>query len=388
MSPLHCADFEAGRCASCPQIRIDYAAQLATRQEEARRRLPMVDAGLWRAPQASAPAGFRNKAKMAVGGSIEAPTLGLADLGRSAVDLSGCLLYPEALQAAFAPVKDFIRGARIQPYDVAARQGELKFVLATLDIASGALMLRFVLRSREPLERMRRALPTLRAALPGLAVVTANLQPLAAAIVEGPVEIHLGGEATLPMTLNDITLQLRPGGFFQTNTAVAAALYRQVADWVAASGATRIWDLYCGIGGFALHCAGAGRAVRGVESSSEAIAGARAAAAQLGCDAQFDVADADALALDVTPGPDLVIVNPPRRGLGAALCAQLEAAAFPWLVYSSCNTDSLARDLTRMPSLRPREARLFDMFPHTGHAEVAVWLGRSRGDWPSMGGAS
>jgi 23S rRNA (uracil747-C5)-methyltransferase len=385
---LHCPDFEAGRCASCPQIRVDYAAQLAARQADARRQLPMVDASLWRAPQASAPAGFRNKAKMAAAGSIDAPILGLADLGRPAVDLSDCLLYPESLRAAFAPIKDFIRAARIEPYDIARRRGELKFVLATIDVASGALMLRFVLRSREPLDRMRLALPGLQAALPRLAVTTANLQPLPAAIVEGPDEIHLHGGHTLPMRLNGITLQLRPGGFFQTNTDVAAALYRQVADWVAASGASQIWDLYCGIGGFALHCAAAGREVLGVESSAHAVDGARAAAGQLGVDARFEVADADALRFDGHDAPELVIVNPPRRGLGAALCGQIETADFRWLVYSSCNPASLARDLERMPSLRPVQARLFDMFPHTGHAEVAVWLARSEGGLASRHTAS
>ncbi len=379
---LHCGYFESGRCASCPQIRIDYPTQLANRQADAERRLPMIAADRWLPPQPSAPTGFRNKAKMAVGGSIDAPTLGLAELGRAPVDLADCLLYPPGLRAAFAPLKDFIRTARIRPYDVTTRSGELKFVLATLDPASGALMLRFVLRSREPLERIRRALPALRSALPDLAVVSANLQPLPAAIVEGQVEIHLDGAEALPMTLGGITLELRPRSFFQTNSGVATALYRQVARWSAGCGARRIRDLYCGVGGFALHCAGEGRDVLGIESSAEAVAAARAAATRLGLPARFEVGDADADVFEATEAPDLLIVNPPRRGLGAALCGRIESADIPWLIYSSCSPDSLARDLVRMPSLRPVEARMFDMFPHTGHAEVAVWLARSGSGWP------
>ena len=76
------------------------------------------------------------------------------------------------------------------------------------------------------------------------------------------------------------------------------------------------------------------------------------------------------------PTPDLVIVNPPRRGIGTALAGWLEASGVPNVVYSSCNADSLARDLATMPSLRPVSGRLLDMFPHTGHHEVLVHLAR------------
>ena len=69
-------------------------------------------------------------------------------------------------------------------------------------------------------------------------------------------------------------------------------------------------------------------------------------------------------------------MNPPRRGLGPELCATLEASSVHTVVYSSCNAVSLARDLAAMPSLRPREIRVFDMFPQTEHYEVMVLLER------------
>ncbi|MFC5042086.1 hypothetical protein [Ornithinimicrobium kibberense] len=73
--------------------------------------------------------------------------------------------------------------------------------------------------------------------------------------------------------------------------------------------------------------------------------------------------------------PDLVVVNPPRRGVGP-LAADLEAARVPRVLYSSCNATSLARDLALMPGYRVGRARLFDMFPQTAHAEVLVELER------------
>jgi 23S rRNA (uracil747-C5)-methyltransferase len=236
-------------------------------------------------------------------------------------------------------------------------------------------MLRFVLRSSESLARIRKHLPGLLAELPQLAVVTANLLPEHKAVLEGELEVPLTADETLAMRLDDVTLHLRPGSFFQTNTEIAAGLYRQAREWLDELASASVWDLYCGVGGFALHVAAPGRRVRGIEVSAPAIESARMSATEAGVDATFEVGDATAITgIDA---PDAVIVNPPRRGLGAELCATLETSSVGTVVYSSCNAESLARDLAAMPSLRPRRIRVFDMFPQTDHYEVMVLLQRS-----------
>src|SRR5690606_2956169 len=117
----------------------------------------------------------------------------------------------------------------------------------------GQLMVRFVLRSPGQLPRVRELLEPLGAALPGTRVVSVNLQPEHKAVLEGAEELVLTAEATLPMRLGPVTLHLRPQSFFQTNTTVAAALYRQAQEWVGQAAPGSLWDLYCGVGGFALH---------------------------------------------------------------------------------------------------------------------------------------
>ena len=111
-----------------------------------------------------------------------------------------------------------------------------------------------------------------------------------------------------------------------------------------------------------------------------AQASARLAADEAGiAGVSFIAADATDWAQAQPGSAELVIVNPPRRGIGAALCARLEAAAGTrWLIYSSCNAESLARDLAALPSFRPQRARVLDMFPQTRHCEVIVLLERSR----------
>lgn len=314
---------------------------------------------------------------MAVGGTVEAPVLGLVESDGRQVDLADCLLYPAALQAAFDPLRHCIRAARLHPYDRATRRGELKYLLLTIAPQDQRLMLRFVLRSREPLDRLRKCLPQLQAELPNLAVVSVNLQPVHQAVLEGPEDILLTAQDSLSMQVNDITLALRPGGFFQTHTGMAASLYQQVRTWCANSAPASVWDLYSGVGGFALHCAAPGRRVIGVETHPDAVRSATHSAASLGLDAQFVCADATAWVRVQPTRPDLVIVNPPRRGLGLELCLWLQESGVPNLIYSSCNVETLAADLERLPAYITRQARLLDMFAHTPHAEVVLWLSRA-----------
>jgi 23S rRNA (uracil747-C5)-methyltransferase len=361
-----------------------YAVQLAAKQRRCADVLALPAPGLkWLEPFASPEAGFRNKAKLVVGGRPGAVTLGILDGNGQGVDLRECGLYEPGLRDVLPGLAAFVDELRLEPYDVPARRGELKYLLVTHS-PDGELMLRFVLRSRKHLETLRRHLPALLDAVPGLAVVSVNLLPEHKAVVEGDVEFLLTDQELLPMRVNDVTLYLRPNSFFQTNTQVAAALYAQAQDWVGAVAPVSLWDLYCGVGGFALHCAGqhdgTRREVVGIEVSEQAVRSAHVGADQLRRDhpelggVTFRVGDATLAGSGA--GPDLVIVNPPRRGIGPDLAAWLDASRVRHVVYSSCNVQTLAADLARMPSFVARSARLFDMFPQTDHHEVMVLLER------------
>lgn len=390
---MQCPHYDAGRCHSCTLLEIDYPTQVLDKERHVAALLAPLDTEpTWLPAVASAESGFRNKAKMVVSGTVAEPVLGILDGTGRGVDLTDCGLYPPDLQAAFGPLAAFVTRANLEPYQVSGRgkraqqRGELKYLLVTQS-PDGELMVRFVLRSQEAIARLRKHLPWLQAELPALAVASANIQPAHAAVLEGDLEIPLTERATLPMRIDDITLDLRPQSFFQTNTAVATELYRQARAWVDEVGPASLWDLYCGVGGFALHCAAPGRAVTGIEISAEAVTAASATAARLrdGAagerfrDVTFAAGDATEFAVgpDAAGLPDMVIVNPPRRGIGADLAHWLEHSGIDHVLYSSCNATTLAKDLAAMPSLRPVRARLLDMFPQTSHYEVLVLLERS-----------
>jgi len=369
---LDCGLFDSGRCRSCTLLETSYDVQL---RDKHRQVVDLLGEGtLWEQPCASAPEGFRNKAKMVVTGTAAQPTLGILRPDGTGVDLRECPLHTPGLHAALPVLAGFVGLADLTPYDVPARRGELKHLLVTAS-PDGDLMVRFVLRSQEPLARIRKHLPWLAEALPQARVVSVNLQPEHKAVLEGEREILLTGTATLGMRINGLDLHLRPQSFFQTNTDVAAGLYRQATGWVDEVAPASIWDLYCGVGGFALHLAGPGRDVVGVEVSAEAVASAEQTAAEAGVAAAFVAADATTW-MHGRAAPDLVVVNPPRRGIGTDLARWLEASGVRHVVYSSCNPVTLARDLAEMPSFTATRGRLFDMFPHTTHAEVLVLLER------------
>jgi 23S rRNA (uracil747-C5)-methyltransferase len=384
---MQCDYFDAGACRSCTLMGQPYAEQVADKEALARGLLAPFGAAHWLPAVASSESGFRAKAKMVVGGTVDAPTLGILDAAGRGVDLRTCGIIAPGILAAFPALIASITRIGLEPYDVPARRGELKHLIVT-EAGDGALMVRYVVRTEGAVARIRRHLSWLQDALPPLAVITANLLPEHKAVLEGEVEHVLTERDVLPMGVGDVTLQVRPQSFVQTNTAIAAALYRQARDWVDALDPASVWDLYCGVGGFALHCAGpagSARQVLGVEVSADAVA-----SAELARDALFSAADdrrrirfiaADATAFATAAAPDavpaLVIVNPPRRGLGADFAGWIERRGPAHVVYSSCNVESLARDLAAMPSYRVARARVLDMFPQSNHFEVITLLERA-----------
>ncbi|MGE9550615.1 23S rRNA (uracil(747)-C(5))-methyltransferase RlmC [Erwinia amylovora] len=374
---MHCALYDADRCRSCQWLTIPYPRQLETKQERLRQLLAGQAVGQWLAPVTSAEQKFRNKAKMVVSGSVERPLLGILHRDGNPVDLCECPLYPESFSAVFARLKPFIAQAGLTPYNVARRRGELKFILLTESSRSGELMLRFVLRSKEKLAQLARALPTLQQQLPQLSVISANIQPVHMAILEGEEEIPLTDNQALAEQLNDVPLWIRPQSFFQTNPGVAASLYGTARHWVSQLDVGSMWDLFCGVGGFGLHCSTTKMNLTGIEISAEAIACAKRSAAAMGREnVSFAALDSTAFATGEGVVPDLVLVNPPRRGIGVQLCHSLSTMAPKWILYSSCNAQTMASDITLMADYSVEKVQLFDMFPHTAHSEVLTLLKR------------
>lgn len=397
---MQCDYFDADVCRSCTLMGTPYAEQVAAKQARVRELLSPWPELRWLEPFTSKESGFRNKAKLVVGGTVTSPTLGILGAAGQGVDLRECGLYEPELAAIFPELDTFITRAGLTPFDVPTGRGELKNIIVSIS-PDDEFMIRFVLRSTESVVRIRKHLGWLQERIPTLTVATVNLLPERKAVPEGHEEIILTEQDVLPMRLDRVTLYLRPQSFFQTNTPVARGLYEQARTWVdgligddeVPSPSSDIqddlgletplclWDLYCGVGGFALHCAGPNREVFGVEISEQAIESAQLAARELRSSSpavgpiRFIAGDANTAARQDGGAPDVVVVNPPRRGIGK-LAEWIENSSAQHLIYSSCNPVTLAKDLAAMPGFAPREVRVFDMFPQTTHTETMVLASR------------
>lgn len=317
---------------------------------------------------------------MVVTGSVERPILGILN----EEDLTDCPLYPQAFTSLFPILKTFIGRAGLVPYNVAKKRGELKYILITQSQHNQSLMIRFVLRSELKRPLVERELPMLLAQLPEKSVVSLNIQPQHSAILEGEQEIFLTEQQILEERFNQIPLFIRPQGFFQTNPTVASRLYHTAQEWIKKLPITQLWDLFCGVGGFGLHCANTLQtnnpnvALTGIEISASAIASATKSAQQLGLqNVKFASLDSAQFALNEQgTTPDLVIVNPPRRGIGKPLAEFINQLGSPYLIYSSCNAETMAKDFASLSDYELKKVQLFDMFPHTAHYETLTLLKR------------
>ena len=194
-----CDHFDAGRCRSCTLMGLPYAVQLADKQARAAAQLATVAPGIrWLDPAASPESRYRNKAKLVVGGRTGSPTLGILDERGRGVDLRSCGLYEPGLAVTFDTLHRLVTDLRLEPYDVPARRGELKYLLVTHS-PDGEHLVRFVLRSERHLSALRDALPRLQAELPSVRVVTVNLHPEHKAVLEGD---------TLTLAKGDVVIEL------------------------------------------------------------------------------------------------------------------------------------------------------------------------------------
>ncbi|PNH87497.1 23S rRNA (uracil(747)-C(5))-methyltransferase [Vibrio diazotrophicus] len=375
---MQCEFFTQQLCTSCTNCAQPYQQQVSAKDAELKTLLAELNPEQWLSPVTSSETRFRNKAKMVVLGAAHAPILGIENtLNGEALSLTHCPLYPQDMQDLLAYLQNWIRTSGIPPYNKIKKKGELKFILLTRSEHGGKFMLRFVARSKEVLPRITNNLPRLLEDFPAIEVVSVNIQPVHMARLEGDEEIFLTEQEYLIERFNDVPLVIRPKSFFQTNPKVAQALYATARDWVREIAPSKMWDLFCGVGGFALHCSTPTTEVIGIEIEPEAIASAKRSAQEMGIDnLSFAALDSAQFSHSQDAAPDLVLVNPPRRGLGSSLTDQLEALAPKHIVYSSCNPHTMNEDVKNLQSYKVLKVQWFDMFPHTNHAEVLALLER------------
>ncbi len=301
-----------------------------------------------------------------------------ANRHRQVVTLEACPLLGEQGFGVFQKALRLARGAGIPDYDYLRHTGDLRYFVVRRS-RNGQTLLSLVTKTAE---RGEAVLSVLRALFAEGAIASGHWL-----LAEGLGDVSFGapravvGSPWIEETMNGIRLRIGPNTFFQSNPAVAEKAYAAIAGFVPPGG--RVLDMYSGVGSIAASLAGAAGSVTAVENVPENVALARENIAAnrlenvlLAVDdaARYLVALAGDPAL---PRPDLVVVNPPRPGVGGDGMAAIAALAPPRVAYLSCNPFTLLRDLASIPdAYRIHSLAVYDMFPQTRHFETLALLER------------
>ncbi|HEX2570173.1 MAG TPA: 23S rRNA (uracil(1939)-C(5))-methyltransferase RlmD [Polyangia bacterium] len=372
-----------GRCGGCVLQHWEGAAQLAWKRERLAQALgPLAGEVL---PTVASPRalGYRNRSKLVWGvddGDGRVVLGAYAPRSHDIVDLAGCAIAEPPLDEVAARLAELARALGVSIHDERRAEGVLRYALLRVNWRGEVQVLLVVAqRGRPEVAALGHALG---AACPSVLGVVENFQPARGDALVGrdSEDVVLAGEPMLEERVGAVRLLVSPRAFLQVNRGVAERLYADVARAAALTGAEQVIDVYSGVGGIALTLAPGASSVIGIEEEPAAVRDAAAAAALGGVgQARFLAGDAARLLGEMArhhQRADVVVLNPPRKGVAAEVLAAVEALRPRTLLYVSCSPDSLARDLGRLAAqgYPCRRVTPYDMLPHTPHVEALAEL--------------
>ena len=369
-----------GRCGGCDFRHMDREEELyAKRQrvQDALHRIGGSDVSV-EAIYSGEPLHYRNKSQYPVsaGGQVGFYKARSHQL----VPVERCLLQKPPADAAADALRRYIETYRVPGYDEKTRRGLLRHLYIRTNQAGQSLIC--VLVNGKKLPHEPELVSLLRQAVPETVgvVLGVNTQPTGAIL--GGEYRTLWGEDVLTDRLCDLTFRLSVPSFYQVNHDMAEVLYRTALDFAGLTGTETVLDLYCGTGTITLALAKKAKRVIGVEIIPAAIRDARENAARNAVEnAEFFCADASQAAKQFAQTgvrPDVIVVDPPRKGLDETVVDAMAQMSPEKIVYVSCDPATLARDLRRLEThgYHTRTAQALDMFPRCAHVETVVLMSR------------
>lgn len=370
-----------GRCGGCQLRHMTYAEELEAKRrrvEDALRRIGGAELAVDVIHGAENTLRYRNKVQFPVAQGA----IGYYQGGtHRVVDIDDCLLQPELDTACRAAVKGWMENFRVPAYDERTGKGLVRHLFLRTNAAGEALCC--VAANGRKLPREGELVDALRAAAPGLAGVVLSVNTQKTNVILGREFRTLWGRDWLEEELCGHVFRLSVPSFFQVNREQTQVLYRRALEFAALTGTETVVELYCGIGTISLTLAERAGQVIGVEVVPQAVEDARENARRGGLEdkTRFECGDAAELAARLEEEgvrPDVVVVDPPRKGLAAEAVQAIARLAPDRVVYVSCDPATLARDVKRLAELGydPARAEAVDLFPRTAHVETIVLLQR------------
>ena len=383
--PVDCA--VAGPCGGCSLRHLDYAAELRAKQEnvaDAFARIGGLDVPVL--PIVGSPEidRYRNKVQFPVGtDKAGRPCIGFyAGRTHRIVPCPDCRLQPSILNEIGNTLCAFFAEKDIRPYDEETGKGLVRHIFLRRGAHSGQIMVCLVC-TRAKLPSAEELCTRLKEAFPDIVTILLNVNAKNTNVILGSETHTLYGQGYIEDTLCGVPVQLGPLSFYQVNTLAAEQLYGIAAEYAQLTPDDLLLDLYCGMGTIGLSMADHCRELVGVEIVPEAIESAKANAARMGAavsaKSRFFCADAGQAAAQLAAEglhPDVVMLDPPRKGCDEATLSAVVRMAPRRVVYVSCNPATAARDAAWLEQngYHAEKVQTVDLFPRTKHVEAVLLL--------------
>ena len=383
----------AGPCGGCSLRHLDYAAELRAKQEsvlDAFRRIgglevPVLD--ILPSPDVDR---YRNKVQFPVGiDKNGVPCIGFyAGRTHRIVPCPDCKLQPSVLNEIGNALCAFFARQGIRPYDEQSGKGLVRHIFLRRGAHSGQIMVCLVC-TRAKLPHAEQLCTVLRGQFPAISTILLNVNAKNTNVILGSENHILYGPGYIEDTLCGVPVRLGPLSFYQVNTLAAERLYGVAAQYAQLTPDDTLLDLYCGMGTIGLSMAEQCRELIGVEIVPEAIESAKANAARMGeavaAKSRFFCADAGQAATQLAAEglhPDIVMLDPPRKGCDEATLSAVVRMAPRRVVYVSCNPATAARDAAWLErnGYHAEKVQPVDLFPRTKHCETVVLLSKGEVD--------
>lgn len=370
-----------GRCGGCDFRHMSYEEELwakRARVQDALTRIGGAEIAVEEILGAEQPLHYRNKSIYPISPTGEVGFYRARS--HQVVHVEHCLIQKPEADALAQALRDYIARFRVPPYDEATGRGLLRHLYVRTSCAGESLVCLLVNGSRLPHEEELVAM--LRAAAPRLCGVVLGENTRRGNAILGDRYRTLWGRDYLTDTLCGLELRLSVPSFYQVNHDQAQRLYEKALEYAGLTGRELAVDLYCGAGTITQVLARRARHVIGGEIVPEAIRDAEDSARRNGVEnVEFLCGDASRLAAELRQRglrPDVICVDPPRKGLAPDVVEAAASMTPGRIVYVSCDPATLARDVARFAPLgyRPVRACAVDLFPGTAHVETVVLLSR------------
>ena len=377
----------AGPCGGCSLRHLDYAAELRAKQEsvlDAFRRIGGLEVPVLNILPSPEVDRYRNKVQFPVGvDKNSAPCIGFyAGRTHRIVPCPDCKLQPGVLNEIGNALCAFFAQQGIRPYDEQSGKGLVRHIFLRRGAHSGQIMVCLVC-TRAKLPHAEQLCTALREQFPAISTILLNVNAKNTNVILGGENHILYGPGYIEDTLCGVPVRLGPLSFYQVNTLAAERLYGVAAQYAQLTPDDALLDLYCGMGTIGLSMADQCRELIGVEIVPEAIESAKANAARMGeavaAKSRFFCADAGQAATQLAAEglhPDIVMLDPPRKGCDEATLSAVVRMAPRRVVYVSCNPATAARDAAWLEKngYHAEKVQPVDLFPRTKHVEAVLLL--------------